>query len=157
MSEPFDAGLADAQEALVRAMAAGGPMPDGFDADAVRAAAHGILLKRAGDVARAWPELAEAYGPSWTTSFAAWAAERPTRGSFRDGWDFARAHRHDLAGGAARELALAEARWSYDGESSPRPRKAALRRVPGGAALQVRGRVRVIGLDPARRSRRRAG
>ncbi|MGH3244291.1 MAG: hypothetical protein ACRDNL_28220, partial [Spirillospora sp.] len=142
MSEPLDKGLADAQEALVRAMAAGGPMPAGFDGDAVRAAAHGILLKRAGDVARAWPALAASYGASWTETFLTWAAERPTQGSFRDGWDLARAHRDDLTGDAARELALAEARWSYDGQSPPRPRKAALKRVPGGAAVQVRGRLR---------------
>ncbi|TDB74769.1 hypothetical protein E1264_40660 [Actinomadura sp. KC216] len=135
-------------------MTAGGPMPEGFDAEAVRAAAYGILLKRAGEVARAWPALAASYGPSWRKAFVAWAAERPTQGSFRDGWDFARAHHGDLDPGAARELALAEARWSYDGASPPRPRKAALRRVPGGAAVQVSGRVRVIGRNPARRSRR---
>ncbi|TDD30255.1 hypothetical protein E1287_29565 [Actinomadura sp. KC06] len=154
MSGPYDAGLAAAQEALVRAMTAGGPMPEGFDAEAVRAAAHGILLKRAGEAARAWPALAAFHGTSWTKAFAAWAAERPTQGSFRDGWDFARAHHDDLDAEAARELALAEARWSYDGASPPRPRAAAVRRVPGGAAVQVRGRVRVIGRNPSRRSRR---
>ncbi|WUH96471.1 hypothetical protein OHR68_23160 [Spirillospora sp. NBC_00431] len=157
MSGPFDAGLAAAQEALVRAMTAGGPMPGGFDGGAVRAAAHGIRLKRAGDVARAWPALAASYGDSWTKVFLAWAAERPTQGSFRDGWDIARAHRAELDAGAARELALAEARWSYDGESPPRPRKAALRRVPGGVAMQVRGRVRVLGPDRSRRTRRTPG
>ncbi|TMQ86502.1 hypothetical protein ETD83_40225 [Actinomadura soli] len=157
MSGPYDDGLAAAQEALVRAMTAGGPMPEGFDAEAVRAAAHGILLKRAGEVARAWPALAASHSASWTKAFVAWAAERSTRGSFRDGWDFARAHRDGLDPGAARELALAEARWSYDGTSPPRPRAAAVRRVPGGAALQVGGRVRVIGRKPSRRSRRRDG
>lgn len=150
MSAPLDAGLAAAQEALVRAMTADGPVPDGFDAAAVRAAAHGILLKRAGEVARAWPALAGSYGASWKTVFADWAAGRPTRGSFRDGWDFARARRDDLTGEAAAELALAEVRWAYDGESSPRPRKAAVRRVPGGAAVQVRGRTRVFGRNPSR-------
>ncbi|SNR67286.1 hypothetical protein [Actinomadura mexicana] len=145
----FDAGLAAAQEALVRAMTAGGPMPEGFDAEAVRAAAHGILLKRAGEVARAWPVLAASYGTSWKAAFAAWAAERPARGSFRDGWDFARDDRDRLAAGAARELALAEVRWSYDGQDPPRPRGAAVRRVPGGAAVVFRGRVRVFGRDPS--------
>ncbi|MFI0407158.1 hypothetical protein [Actinomadura sp. 3N508] len=156
MSGPYDAGLAAAQEALIRAMTAGGAMPEGFDAEAVRAAAHGILLKRAGEVARAWPALAGSYGASWTKAFAAWAAERPTQGSLRDGWDFARAH-DVLEPDAARELALAETRWTYDGASPPRPRKAALRRVPGGVAVQVRGRVRAIGRNPARRSPHRAG
>ncbi|QKG26498.1 hypothetical protein [Actinomadura verrucosospora] len=146
--EAADAGLAAAQEALVRAMTAGGPMPAGFDGAAVRAAAHGILLKRAGEVARAWPALAAAYGASWKAEFAGWAAERPTGGSFRDGWDFARAHRGGLTGEAARELALAEISWAYDGASAPRRRRAALRRVPGGVAVLFRGRVRILGGPP---------
>lgn len=145
MSEPFDPGLAAAQEALVLAMTSGGPVPDGFDAGAVRAAARGILLKRAGEVARAWPALAASYGVSWQAAFTGWAAGRPTRGSLRDGWDFAREHGDGLDRAAARELALAEVRWSYDGGSPPRPRRAALRRTPGGVAVQARGRIRVIG------------
>ena len=142
---PVDAELAAAQEALVRAMAAGGPMPAGFDAGAVRAAAHGIRLKRAGDVARAWPALAESYGASWKRAFGDWAAERPTLGSFRDGWDFARARRAELDADAARELALAEARWSYDGVAPPRLRRLAARRVPGGLAVTAGGRTKIIG------------
>ncbi|MEU8796645.1 hypothetical protein [Spirillospora sp. NPDC048819] len=145
---PFDTGLAAAQEALVRAMTAGGPVPGGFDAEAVRAAVHGILLKRAGEVALAWPALAASYGTSWRTEFAGWAAGRPTLGSFRDGWDFARAHRDDLAGEAGRELAVAEARWRHAGAAPPRPRRAAVRRVPGGVAIQVGGRIRVFGRRP---------
>ncbi|MFA1542069.1 hypothetical protein [Actinomadura monticuli] len=145
MSGPFDPGLAAAQEALVLAMTSGGPLPDGFDAAAVGAAARGILLKRAGEAARAWPALAASYGPAWREAFTGWAAARPTRGSFRDGWDFARAHRGDLGAGAARELALAEVRWSYDGEAPPRPRALAVRRTPGGVAVLVRGYVRVFG------------
>ena len=143
-----DGELAAAQEALVRALTAGGPMPAGFDAEAVRAAADGILLKRAGEVAGAWPALAASYGASWQAVFTRWAAGRPTRGSFRDGWDFAREHRGDLAGGAERELSLAEVRWTYDGESPPRPRRASARRLPGGLAVQFRGRVRTFGGGP---------
>ncbi|MBE1535171.1 hypothetical protein [Actinomadura algeriensis] len=141
---PLDADLAAAQEALVRAMAAGGPMPPGFDADAVRAAARSVLRKRAAEVAHAWPALAASYGTSWRAAFAAWAAARPTRGSARDGRDFARAHRHELTPGAARELALAEVRWSYGGEGAPRRRAAGVRRVPGGLAIAVLGRARTL-------------
>jgi hypothetical protein len=150
MSGPFDPGLAAAQQALVLALTSGGPLPDGFDAAAVAAAAHGILLKRVGEAARAWPALAASYGTSWREVFTGWAAERPTRGSFRDGWDFARAHRRDLGADAARELALAEVRWSYDGESPPRPRRLAARRTPGGVAVLVRGYVRVFGRGASR-------
>lgn len=142
--EPLDADLAAAQEALVRAMTAGGPLPDGFDAGDVAAAARAILGKRAGDTARAWPALAASYGGGWADAFAAWAAERPTRGSLRDGWDFARAHRADLPAAARTELAAAEARWSYGGDGEPRRRLVAVRRVPGGLAVQVRGRLRVL-------------
>ncbi|GLW63041.1 hypothetical protein Arub01_12850 [Actinomadura rubrobrunea] len=142
---PFDPALAAAQEALVRAMTAGAPVPDGFDAAAVRAAAEGILRKRAGEVARAWPALAASYGADWPRAFAAWAAERPTRGSFRDGWDFARAHRDELSPEAALRLALVEAGWAYDGNGEPRRRRAAVRRVPGGVAVQLLGRVTVLG------------
>ncbi|MEU5881698.1 hypothetical protein [Spirillospora sp. NPDC047279] len=144
----LDPALAAAQEALVRAMTAGGEVPPGFDGDAVRAAARGILRKRAGEVARAWPMLAASYGPAWADTFAGWAAERPTNGSMRDAWDFARAHRESLPRAALIELALTEARHAYDGESAPRPRRAAVRRVPGGVAVQLRGRTRVM----ARRS-----
>ncbi|WP_067478324.1 hypothetical protein [Actinomadura hibisca] len=143
--EPIDAGLAAAQEALVRHMTAGGPLPPGFDADAVHAAAVAILRKRAGAAARAWPRLATAYGPGWTEAFTAWAAERPTRGSLHDAWDFALARRDALPPPAAWELALAETRWAYDGDAPPRRRTVAVRRVPGGYAVQVRGRTRVFG------------
>ncbi|NKZ06451.1 hypothetical protein [Actinomadura latina] len=50
-----------------------------------------------------------------------------------------RAHRDDLAADTARELALAEVRWSYDGECPPRPRRLAARRAPGGVAVPIRG------------------
>ncbi|GLZ10489.1 hypothetical protein Acsp04_07240 [Actinomadura sp. NBRC 104425] len=141
----FDPALAAAQEALVRAMAAGAPVPDGFDEAAVRAAADAIVRKRAGEVARAWPVLAASYGTDWPRVFAAWAAGRPTRGSVRDAWDFARAHRAELPPEAAFDLALAEARWAYDGQRAPRRRRAAVRRVPGGVAVQLLGRMRVLG------------
>ncbi|WP_329520083.1 hypothetical protein [Spirillospora sp. NBC_01491] len=141
---PLDAGLAAAQEALVRAMTAGGPLPAGFDPGDVGAAARSILRKRAGEVARAWPLLAGSFGDGWDDAFARWAAERPTSGSVRDAWDFARDHRAGLSPSAARELALTEARWAYDGASAPRRRRAAVRRVPGGLAVQVLGRVRVL-------------
>ncbi|NVI92309.1 hypothetical protein [Actinomadura sp. BRA 177] len=53
----------------------------------------------------------------------------------------------DLAGDAARELALAEVRWSYDGGSP--------RRTPGGVAVRIRGYTRVFGRGASRRPPRR--
>ncbi|MBA9006640.1 hypothetical protein [Thermomonospora cellulosilytica] len=137
--------LAAAQEALVAALVAGGPVPPGFDPALVGAASRALLRKRAGEVARTWPALAASFGPRWAERFARWAEGRPPRGSWRDGWDFARAHRDTLDPAATRELALAEARWCYDGTGEPRPRRFALRRIPGaGVAVVVSGRPQTV-------------
>jgi hypothetical protein len=97
--------------------------------------------------------LAAGVGAGWADAFARWAAARPTLGSLRDGWDFAR--HLDARGGlpapAAEELAAREVRWRYDGASAPRPRRApALRRAGGAVVVQVAGRVRVL-RPPVRR------
>src|SRR5262249_44037118 len=90
------ARLAVQQEGLVAALVAGGDVPDGFDAVRVAAAARALRRKRAGEVARAWPMVAAAYGSGWTATFASWAADCPPRGSWLDGYDFALAHRGQL-------------------------------------------------------------
>jgi hypothetical protein len=127
--------LAAAQEALVAALVAGGPLPPGFDPRRVGAAGQALLRKRAGEVAKAWPWLAREAG--WRGEFLRWAAGRPPRGGWRDGWDFARERRDTLGPAALRELALNEAHWKYDGERAPRPRRVAVRRVPGGVVVVV--------------------
>jgi hypothetical protein len=141
--------LADRQAALVAALTAGAPVPAGFDARLVGVARAALLRKRAGDVARHWPMLAAGVGAGWADAFARWAAARPTLGSLRDGWDFARdrASRGDLPAPAAEELAAREARWRYDGVSAPRPRRGpALRRAGHAVVVQFAGRVRVLRL-----------
>ncbi|MGI8334041.1 hypothetical protein ACRYCC_29160 [Actinomadura scrupuli] len=145
-----------AQEALVAALVAGAPLPAGFDAVRVGAAARALLRKRAGEVARAWPELARSYGPGWPGVFAGWASALPTRGSWRDGWDFARAHRGSLTPEARAELAVCEAYWARGAGGEPRRRRGiAVARFPGGVAVGVLGRVRTVhGHRPfARRAR----
>jgi hypothetical protein len=113
--------LGSRQAALVAALVAGGPVPPGFDPRLVEVARVALLRKRAGEVARHWPLLAASLGPRWVPEFAAWAAGRPSNGSLRDGWDFARS-RATLAGVAADELREREAAWAYDGGSAPRRR-----------------------------------
>ncbi|GAA2393226.1 hypothetical protein Cme02nite_11120 [Catellatospora methionotrophica] len=139
-------GLARRQEELVRALVAGAAMPAGFDAAAVGATRDALLRKRAEEVARTWPRLAAAAGPGqWARTFSAWAAGRAPQGSLRDGWDFARAHPpRDAA--AARELALRELLWAYDGETAPRPRRGPAARLHGGELhLRWRGRAHTLG------------
>ena len=139
--------LAERQEALVAALTSGAPVPPGFDARLVGVARTALLRKRSGEVARQWPLLAAALGPNWTAEFMAWAATRPTQGSLRDGWDLARSlrSRGALPPEGAEELAVREAAWHYDGERSPRPRRApALRSAPGMVVLQLFGKVRVL-------------
>lgn len=143
-TQPDRAGLAAAQERLVASLVAGAPVPAGFDARRVGAAARALLRKRAGEVAGAWPRLAAAHGREWPVVFARWAGGRPPPGAWRDGFDFARDHRAELDSDAAAELRIHEALWVYDGVRAPRRRRLpALRRVPGGLAVAAFGRVRV--------------
>jgi hypothetical protein len=139
--------LADRQADLVAALTAGKRVPPGFDGFRVEAARVALLRKRAGEVSRQWPLLAAGFGDRWKREFATWAAARPTRGSLRDGWDFARelAGRGDLPALAGGELAEREALWRYDGSSAPRPRRGPAVRAAGGAVVvQIFGRVRVL-------------
>ncbi|MEU1590972.1 hypothetical protein [Micromonospora sp. NPDC005710] len=152
------AGLAERQAALVAALVAGGAPPPGFAPGPLAAARAALLRKRAGEVARHWPLLAAGLGAGWSTTFADWAARRPTAGSLRDGWDLARAlHDEDeLPPAAAEELAVREARLRYDGRGAARPRRVpAVGRAGGAVALQIAGRVRL--LRPARRAATHAG
>jgi hypothetical protein len=126
--------LAEEQENLVRALVAGAPLPEGFDAGRVGAAARALLRKRTGEVLRAWPALdAEAFG--------AWAASRPPKGSWLDGWDFA------LSDAGLAALAMHEALWVYDGTAEPRRRRGLrMRRSPGGLVVAVGRRARQVPL-----------
>ena len=105
--------LADRQALLVAALVAGGPLPEGFDRARLAAASAALRRKRAQEAARAWPMLAAAFGPLWPGAFANWAAGRPPRGGWLDGFGFAVSERDKLNRPAAIELATAEARWRY--------------------------------------------
>jgi hypothetical protein len=124
---------------LVEALVAGGQIPEGFDEARVTAAAQALLRKRADGVARAWPMLARSYGQGWQAEFAVWAAGRPSRGSWLDGWDFARGR--TVPQTALAELAACEVRWTYDPERAPKARRLAVRRYPGGTAVNLFGRL----------------
>jgi hypothetical protein len=134
--------LAERQRALVAALVAGAPVPDGVDPARFAAAERALRGKRAGEVAAAWPRLAGSLGERFAEEFAGWAAGRPPSGAVRDGWDFARdlAAAGNLPAPARHELGLREVRARYDGRHAPRTRRLpAVRRVPGGWLVAVPG------------------
>jgi hypothetical protein len=120
--------LADRQALLVAALVAGGPPPDGFDRARLEAASAALRRKRAQEAARAWPMLAAAFGTLWPGAFAGWAAARPPRGGWLDGFGFAVGNRDKLNGPAAIELAATEARWRYFPDRPARRRLAPMAR-----------------------------
>ncbi len=117
-------GLGARQEALVLALTAGGPVPDGFDPVRMAVTRRALLRKRAGLAALRWPVLRASHGERWNAVFAAHHDGRPSRGALADGFDVARALAADgaLTSGALAELADHEALWHYDGSGEPRRR-----------------------------------
>jgi hypothetical protein len=71
------APLAQQQAALVAALTGQGPLPAGFDAARVRAAADALAFKRARAVAQAWPSVRAMLGADFRASFAAYATTAP--------------------------------------------------------------------------------
>ncbi|WP_418959659.1 DUF692 domain-containing protein [Streptomyces tritici] len=72
-----------AQAALLSALVAGTPAPEGFDARRLKVQSRALLAKRAGVVARIAPELKEILGAEYRPAFFAYAASRPMPGSYR--------------------------------------------------------------------------
>lgn len=131
--------LAARQAELVTALVAAGPVPAGFDPDRLSAARRALLRKRAGEAAKAWPQLAASIGNEWPAVFARHRDGASPVGPLRDGWDVARTLRAErtLAPRATAELAARERALRYDGSGDPRPRRTArLRRIV--AAIRTR-------------------
>lgn len=112
--------LALAQTALLSALVAGTPAPEGFDRTRLRVQSRALAAKRAEVVAKVAPELPEILGPDYWAAFADHARNRPMSGGYRqDAMDFAA---HLLTQGrpeapaARRQLA----RWWRE-RASPKP------------------------------------
>ncbi|MCX4742431.1 DUF692 domain-containing protein [Streptomyces antibioticus] len=110
-----------AQAALLSALVAGTPAPEGFDRVRLGVQARSLAAKRADVVAKVAPELPEILGAGYRPAFLAYAQGHPMRGGYRqDALDFAE---HVLLGGnpaegrSRRELR----RWWLD-RSGPAPR-----------------------------------
>ncbi|MFF8403682.1 DUF692 domain-containing protein [Streptomyces sp. NPDC014846] len=115
--------LGVAQAAVLSALVAGTPVPEGFDRVRMGVQARALAAKRAGVVAKVAPELPEILGAGYRPAFLEYARTRPMRGGYRrDALDFAG---HLLrtappAGAAARrEL---RSWWLDRAGPAPRPR-----------------------------------
>ncbi|MFJ8691530.1 multinuclear nonheme iron-dependent oxidase [Streptomyces roseolilacinus] len=125
-----------AQAALLSALVAGTPAPEGFDGARLRLQGRALARKRAGIVAKLAPELPELLGEDYRDAFVAYARARPMPGGYRqDALAFAR-HLLDAGrpgdGRARRRLYL----WWAE-RSGPRPPGRAARLVHAARAALV--------------------
>ncbi|MFI2432747.1 DUF692 domain-containing protein [Streptomyces sp. NPDC018693] len=114
--------LALAQTALLSALVAGTPAPEGFDRARLAVQARALAGKRAGVVAKVAPELPEILGAGYRPAFLAYAHLRPLRGGYRrDALDFAE---HLLRNVDVRDVRTERAlrEWWLD-RSGPAPRR----------------------------------
>jgi hypothetical protein len=140
--------LARAQAELLRALSEDGPVPEGFDAARVRAAADGLLAKRRRSVRRAWPGLSAALGERFTPEFDVWARAHPVRDvephAGVEGYHFASALREAgrLPERAEEELLRFELGWRLTPEGGVAARRGLglrwVRLGPGGRVLALR-------------------
>jgi uncharacterized protein (UPF0276 family) len=78
------------QTALLSALVAGTPAPQGFDHRRLGIQSHALAAKRAGVVAKVAPELPEILGAGYRGAFLAYAKTRPMSAGYRrDALDFA--------------------------------------------------------------------
>lgn len=89
-SAPARQRLALAQTALLSALVAGTPVPEGFDRARLGVQSRALTGKRADVVAKVAPELPEILGTAYRAEFASYAQARPMSGGYRrDALDFA--------------------------------------------------------------------
>jgi len=89
-TEPSRQRLALAQAALLSALVAGTPVPEGFDGTRLSVQSRALAGKRADVVAKVAPELPEILAGAYRKSFVAYAHGHPMTGGYRrDALDFA--------------------------------------------------------------------
>jgi uncharacterized protein (UPF0276 family) len=119
--EPPRQRLALAQTALLSALVAGTPVPEGFDRARLGVQARALAGKRADVVARIAPELPVILGSGYRAAFLAYAQGHPMTGGYRrDALDFA--ERTLLTGRPEEPAARRELREWWLERSGPRPR-----------------------------------
>ena len=108
-----------AQAALLSALVAGTPVPEGFDRARLGVQARALAGKRAGIVAKVAPELPGLLGDAYRTEFLAYAHGRPMTGGYRrDALEFAE---HLLRSGRLEARARREVRTWWRERSGPVP------------------------------------
>ncbi|THA32770.1 DUF692 family protein [Streptomyces sp. A1277] len=122
-------GVAVAQTALLSALVAGTPAPEGFDPRRLGVQSRALAAKRADVVAKVAPELPEILGRGYRAAFLAYAGTRPmTAGYRRDALDFA--EQLLIAGRPEDDAARRRLTYWWRDRAAPRP--------PGRAARLAR-------------------
>lgn len=75
--------LALAQTALLSALVAGTPVPEGFDRGRIGVQSRALAAKRADVTAKVAPELPEILGDRYRPAFLRYAATHPLQGGYR--------------------------------------------------------------------------
>ncbi|WP_427919441.1 DUF692 domain-containing protein [Streptomyces sp. cg40] len=115
--------LALAQAALLSALVAGTPVPEGFDRVRLGVQARALGAKRADVVAKVAPELPEILGAAYRPAFLAYTHTHPMTGGYRrDALDFA--GQLLLSGGPENAEVRRELRAWWLERSGPAPRSA---------------------------------
>ncbi|MET7315125.1 DUF692 domain-containing protein [Streptomyces thermoviolaceus] len=129
--------LALGQTALLSALVAGTPAPEGFDRVRLGVQARALAGKRAATVAKVAPELPVVLGSGYRATFLAYAREHPMRGGYRrDAMEFVE---WLLDEGLPRDaVCRRELRAWWRERSGPAPRR------PGPAARAARAARRVL-------------
>ncbi|MDX3483885.1 DUF692 domain-containing protein [Streptomyces sp. ID05-18] len=125
-----------AQTALLSALVAGTPAPEGFDHRRLRVQSRALAAKRADVVAKVAPELPEILGDGYRAAFLAYAGSRPMSGGYRrDALDFAE---HVLIpGGPADPVARRRLTYWWQDRSGSRPPRRTTRLVRAARAALV--------------------
>ncbi|MEU0621900.1 DUF692 family multinuclear iron-containing protein [Streptomyces rubiginosohelvolus] len=137
---PVPAGTRDrtavAYTALLSALVAGTPAPEGFDHRRLRVQSRALAAKRADVVAKVAPELPEILGDGYRAAFLAYAGSRPMSGGYRrDALDFAE---HVLiADGPADPVARRRLTYWWQDRSGARPPRRTTRLVRAARAVLV--------------------
>ncbi|MFF7212424.1 DUF692 domain-containing protein [Streptomyces sp. NPDC008238] len=123
--------LALRQTALLSALVAGTPVPEGFDRTRIGVQGRALAAKRAGVVAKVAPELPEILGAAYRPAFLRYAAARPLTGGYRrDALDFA-AHVLDGADGTHEPAVVRQLAAWWRERSGPAPLRARRPRLRG--------------------------